>query len=65
MDQHNPTYKGVKDVEFYYIIPPEASVKEYLRNFRNAYLNTKDGGTRSVYHIGNMWTSYKLLKNIY
>ena len=53
------------DVEFYYIIPPDATVAEYLRNFRHAYLNSVDGGTRAVLPIGNMWTAYKLLRNIY
>ena len=56
---------GPKDIEMYYIIPPEASVKEYLQNFRNAYMNQVLGGTRPVVAIGNIWTSYKLLKNIY
>ena len=65
MNQLSPTYTGVRDVEFYYIIPPEASAREYLKNSRNAYLNQVHGGTRSVFSIGNMWTSYKLLRNIY
>ena len=65
MKQLSPTYTGVRDVEFYYIIPPEASAREYLKNSRNAYLNQVHGGTRSVFSIGNMWTSYKLLRNIY
>ena len=56
---------GPKDIEMYYIIPPEASVKECLQNFRNAYMNQVLGGTRPVVAIGNIWTSYKLLKNIY
>lgn len=57
--------KEPRDIEFYYIIPPEASVREYLQNFRNAYLNDVQGGNRPVVTVGNMWTSYKLLKNIY
>lgn len=57
--------KEPRDIEFYYVIPPEASVREYLQNFRNAYLNEVQGGTRSVLAIGNIWTSYKLLRNIY
>jgi hypothetical protein len=65
MKQLSPDYKGTKDVEFYYVIPPEATAREYLKNFRNAYLNHIYGGTRSVRPIGNMWTSYKLLRNIY
>lgn len=65
IQQHDPDYTGPKTVEFYYIIPPEATVKEYLRNYRNAYLNTTIGGTRSTFPIGNIWTSYKLLRNIY
>jgi hypothetical protein len=54
----HPDYKGKVDVGFYYIVPPEASVKEYLRNYRNLYLNKIDGGTRPVLSIGNLWTSY-------
>ena len=65
MKQLDPSFTGSRDVEFYYIIPPAATAREYLRNYRNAYLNRIDGGTRSVQAIGNMWTSYKLLKNIY
>ena len=65
MKQLSPTYTGVRDIEFYYVIPPEASAREYLKNSRNAYLNQVHGGTRSVFPIGNMWTSYKLLRNIY
>ena len=65
MKQLSPTYTGVRDIEFYYVIPPEASAREYLKNARNAYLNQVHGGTRSVFPIGNMWTSYKLLRNIY
>ena len=56
---------GPMDIEMYYIIPPEASVKEYLQNFRNAYMNQVLGGTRPVVAIGNIWTAYKLFKNIY
>ena len=65
MDQMHPDYKGKIDVGFYYIIPPEASVKEYLRNYRNLYLNKIDGGTRPVLSIGNLWTSYQMLKNLH
>lgn len=64
MKQLSKDYTGPRDIEFYYIIPPEASVKEYLKNSRNMYLNQVHGGTRSVFPIGNMWTSYKLLRNI-
>ena len=56
--------KQKRDVEFYYIIPPESTVSEYLKNYRNSYLNNQDHGTRAVYPIGNMWTSYNILKNI-
>jgi hypothetical protein len=63
--QQAPGYVGPKDIEFYYIIPPKATVREYLYNFRNAYLNKVNGGTRPVLNIGNLWTSYKLLKNIH
>ena len=63
--QLSETYTGKRDIEFYYVIPPEASVREYLVNSRNAYLNQVHGGTRPVIAMGNMWTSYKLLKNIY
>jgi hypothetical protein len=65
LKQQHPSYKGVKDVKFVYIIPPEATVEEYLRNFRHAYLNKVNGETHTVYPIGNMWTSYKLLRNVY
>ena len=65
MKQLDPSFTGSRDVEFYYVIPPAATAREYLRNFRNAYLNKIDGGTRSVQSIGNMWTAYKILKNIY
>ena len=53
-----------RDIEFYYIVPPDATVREYLKNSRNMYLNKAYGGTRSTFPIGNMWTSYKLLRNI-
>jgi hypothetical protein len=52
------------DVEFYYVIPPEATTAEYLTNFRNGYLNAKDRSTKPTFAIGNMWTAYKLLRNI-
>lgn len=56
---------SVKDIEFYYIIPPEATVAEYLRNNRNIYLNEVNHSTLPSVYIGNMWTSYKLLRNIH
>lgn len=65
LKQLDPNYTGPKDVQFYYVIPPEATAREYLRNYRNAYLNKIDGGSRHVQSIGNMWTSYKILKNIH
>jgi hypothetical protein len=65
MAQLKPDYTGDRDIEFYYIIPPEASVSEYLKNFRNAFLNARKGGSRPVLPIGNPWTAYKILKNIY
>lgn len=65
MDQLNSSYTGNKDVDFYYIIPPEATVKEYLKNMRNVYLNKHEGENNPIYKIGNLWTSYNLLKNIY
>lgn len=66
MKQISQGYNGVKDVDFYYVVPPEATMGEYFRNFRNAYLNHMEKvPTRPVYSIGNMWTAYKLLKNIY
>ena len=52
------------DVEFYYVIPPDATTAEYLTNFRNGYLNAKDRSTKPTFAIGNMWTAYKLLRNI-
>lgn len=65
MTQQDPSYKGVKDVEFYYVIPPEATVAEYLKNYRNVYLNQAEGQSLATYFIGNKWTSYKLLHNIH
>lgn len=65
MQQMDPNYKGVVDVAFYYIIPPEASVVEYVRNYRNQYLNKIDGRNRPVLPIGNLWTSYQLLSNLH
>ena len=65
LKQLDPNYTEPKDVQFYYVIPPEATAREYLRNYRNAYLNKIDGGSRHVQSIGNMWTSYKILKNIH
>lgn len=64
MKQLSKDYTGPRDIEFYYIVPPDATVREYLKNSRNMYLNKAYGGTRSTFPIGNMWTSYKLLRNI-
>ena len=55
----------VKDIEFYYVIPPEATVEEYLVNSRHIYLNELGEGPLSTTYIGNMWTSYNLLKNLH
>lgn len=57
--------QSVKDVEFYYIIPPDATIEEYLKNIRNIYLNNKHGENNSTFSIGNKWTAYNLLKNVY
>jgi hypothetical protein len=65
MAQQNPNYKGVKDVDFYYIIPPEATVAEYLKNYRNIFLNQSENQSLPTYFIGNKWTAYKLLSNIH
>lgn len=65
MKQHAPGYKGPVEVEFYYVIPPEASVAEYLRNYRNVYLNQTKGESLPTYFIGNKWTAYQLLKNMH
>ncbi len=54
-----------KDVEFYYIIPPEATIEEYLKNIRNIYLNNHDGEHNPIFSIGNKWTAYNLLKNVH
>jgi hypothetical protein len=64
LEQHAPDYKGKVDVEFYYVIPPQASVAEYLKNYRNVYLNQTEGKNLPTSFIGNKWTAYKLLKNI-
>lgn len=52
-------------VGFYYIIPPEATIDEYLNNYHNVYLNKTTNGGLPTRKIGNLWTSYHLLKNIY
>ena len=65
MAQQDPSYKGVKDVEFYYVIPPEATVSEYLKNYRNVYLNQSEGQSLPTYFIGNKWTAYRLISNIH
>lgn len=65
MNQHAPGYSGNVDVEFYYIIPPEASISEYARNYRNLYLNSIDGRQRPVLSIGNLWTPYRILSNFH
>lgn len=64
LTQHAPDYKGPKDVEFYYVIPPQASVAEYLKNYRNVYINQTEGKNLPTSFIGNKWTAYKLLKGI-
>lgn len=56
---------AVKDIEFYYVIPPEATVEEYLINSRHIYLNELGEGPLPTTYIGNMWTSYNLLKNLH
>lgn len=56
---------AVKDIEFYYVIPPEATVEEYLVNSRHIYLNELGEGPLPTTYIGNMWTSYNLLKNLH
>lgn len=65
MIQQNPNYNGVKDIDFYYIIPPEATVAEYLKNYRNIFLNQSENQSLPTYFIGNKWTAYKLLSNIH
>lgn len=62
-EQSNKSTKPT--VGFYYIIPPEATIDEYLNNYRNVYLNKTDNAGLPTRKIGNLWTSYHLLKNVY
>lgn len=50
-----------KDVKLYYVLPPRASIQEWLINQHNLGLNTLNHEAHAVYDIGNDLTGYRIL----
>lgn len=57
-EQNDPTLE--KKVQLIYILPPKASIKEYAENLKRI-IHKEDG----VKNIGQLFTSYKLLKVLF
>lgn len=58
-----------KDVRLFYVVPPEATVGDWLRNTHNLYTNKLPEGnpyrtTNTVYDIGNDFTAYHILRQL-
>jgi hypothetical protein len=61
----NPSLK--KDVKLFYVVPPSASVGDWLRNIHNLYTNQLSESspyrtTNQVFDIGNDFTAYRVLE---
>ena len=58
-----------KDVRLFYVVPPEATIGDWLRNTHNLYTNKLPEGnpyrtTNAVYDIGNDFTAYHILRQL-
>ena len=58
-----------KDVRLFYVVPPEATVGDWLRNTHNLYTNKLPEGnpyrtTNTIYDIGNDFTAYHILRQL-
>lgn len=54
---------GGNEVQLFYIIPPSTSVRGWLENQHNLYLNSiPENAKVEVFDIGNDFTSYRILK---
>ena len=58
-----------KDVRLFYVVPPSATVGDWLRNIHNLYTNKLPDGnpyrtTNIVYDIGNDFTAYHILRQL-
>jgi hypothetical protein len=56
-----------KDVKLFYVVPPSATVGDWLRNIHNLYTNQLSEGspyrtTNQVFDIGNDFTAYRVLE---
>lgn len=64
LSQQSDDYKGNKDIILCYIMPPDATIEQYLRSLSNRYINKRDGKALPTPNIGNMFTPYRLLSNL-
>lgn len=57
---------GNEDVKMYYVLPPRASVSEWLQNQHHNYEEiTRSGGTKKVQSlIGNEFTAYRIIQKL-
>lgn len=58
-----------KDVKLFYVVPPSATVGDWLRNTHNLYTNKLPDGnpyktTNTVYDMGNDFTAYHILRQM-
>jgi len=67
LQQINEPYK---DVKLFYVLPPEATIGDYLRNIHNIYTNKLPAGHKNrtsnkLYDIGNDFTAFRILEAIF